>query len=77
MRKAVVTVKCEGVPFALDMELPVDADSGGVARAAARAFGQEGECQVEACSLGRQLHPTETLAEAGVWDGAWLRLKFA
>lgn len=77
MRKAVVTVKCERVPFALDLELPVDADSCGVARSAALAFGQEGEYQVEACSLGRVLRSTETLAEAGVWDGAWLLLKMA
>lgn len=75
MRKATFTVKCEGVPFALDLELPVDADAAGVARAAVRAFGQDGEYQVEACSLGRSLRPTETLAEAGVWDGAWLLLR--
>lgn len=75
MRKAIVTVKCEGATFALDLELPVDADVAGVARVAARAFGKDGDCRVEVCLLGRLLLPTETLAEAGVWDGAWLVLK--
>lgn len=77
MRKAIVTVECEGVTFAVDLELPLDADSIGVARAAARAFGQDGDYRVQACSQGRTLGPTETLAEAGIWDGAWLRLKSA
>ncbi|HWI51370.1 MAG TPA: EsaB/YukD family protein [Symbiobacteriaceae bacterium] len=77
MRKAIVTVKCDGAPFALDLELPVDADSVGLARAAALAFGQDGEFRVEVTSLGRPLNPTETLAAAGVWDGAWLLLKLA
>lgn len=75
MRKAIVTVTCEGVPHALDLEVPVDVDAAGLARAAARAFGQTGEYRVDAVPPGRPLRPTETLAEAGVWDGAWLLLR--
>lgn len=75
MRKAIVTVTCEGSPHALDLEVPVDVDVAGLARSAARAFGQTGEYQVDAVPPGRPLRPTETLAEAGVWDGAWLLLR--
>jgi hypothetical protein len=74
LRKAIVTVTCEGVDYALDLELPADVDAAGLARSAARAFGQAGEFLVDAVPPGRPLKPTETLAEAGVWDGAWLRL---
>jgi hypothetical protein len=75
VRKAIISVTCEGVPYALDLELPVDVDAAGLARSAARAFGQSGAYQVDAIPPGRPLRPTETLAEAGVWDGAWLRLR--
>lgn len=74
MRRAIVTVRCGEIPYALDLEVPVDVDSAGVARAAARGFGVEGEFALEVFPLGRLLAPTETLAEAGAWDGAWLLL---
>ncbi|HYG58776.1 MAG TPA: EsaB/YukD family protein [Symbiobacteriaceae bacterium] len=81
MRKVLVTVTCEDAPFGLDLELPADVAVRGFVDAVAQVFRQQpgvsmqAEYRVEACRAARILGPDETLARAGVWDGAWLHLQ--
>ena len=81
MRRAIVTVSGLGASAGLDLEVPADTDAAGLAAAIARVLRPdlpaEGRYTLEAYPLSRSLRPDETLAVAGVWDGAWLVVKDA
>jgi hypothetical protein len=73
MRRVIVTVKCEGLAEARDLEVPTTMPAARLAGQIARALGQPpGDYRVEAFPPGRALGPEETLADAGAWDGAWV-----
>ena len=76
MRRAIVTAKLTGAEFGLDLDVPVDVEVSRLVPVLAGALsGAEGQpYRLEAQPLGRALQPEETLAGAGVWDGAWLLL---
>lgn len=80
MEKVIVTVMRAGEPVGLDLEVPAELEAGALARLIAACFDQavpepDRSWQLEAHPPGRPLQPQESLASAGVWDGAWLMLK--
>lgn len=79
MTKAIVTVKRVEEARVRDLELPVDIPSARLAEMVATALGWNTDAaghrvsyHIEAHPPGRQLLPSETLAQAGAWDGSWL-----
>lgn len=81
MRSAVVSVKLADAEFGLDLEVPVDVEAGRLAPVLAGVLAGEAGLaaptvayRLTAYPPGRMLDPAETLASAGVWDGAWLVL---
>jgi hypothetical protein len=83
MTRVIVTVRRSDEPGGSerDLELPADLPAGQLAELIARALnwlpdpsGRVGSFEIEARPPGRRLHPFETLAGAGAWDGAWLVL---
>lgn len=80
MERVIVTVVAPGGSVACDLELPAELEVRALAPAIARCLAPgngAGEFRLEACALNRPLRPEETLAGAGVWDGAWLVLTVA
>ena len=77
MDRVIVTVKGAAAPHATEVEVPVTLPARELAPLLAGALGLAGggaACRIEAFPPGRILDPEETLADAGVWDGAWLVL---
>lgn len=79
MERVVVTVKRQGEARVRDLEVPAEIEAGRLAELVAEALrwdvdaaGQRVHYEIEAHPLGRTLQPGESLAAAGVWDGAWL-----
>lgn len=77
MERAIVTVQAPEVAHARDLEVPVQLAAAQLAELLAAALGVPGGggYQIAAYPLGRVLQAGETLASAGVWDGAWLVLQ--
>jgi len=74
--RAIVTVRLEGVTTAWDVETPVDLPITDLGRAIAETLGWPAQPYVVfADPPGRMLAADETLAKAGVCDGAWLTLR--
>jgi hypothetical protein len=76
MDRIIVTVKAPFQAYALDLEVPTNVPAGALADLLARSLGgpEAGAYALAAAPPGRLLQPEETLAEAGVWSGAWLVL---
>ncbi len=81
MERVIVTVKREGEARVRDLEVPAQVEAQRLVDLIAAALrwqtdpaGQRLAYQIEAQPLGRRLAPTETLEDAGVWDGSWLVL---
>jgi hypothetical protein len=81
MQRVIVSVERADGGESRDLELPAEIDAGRLAGLIASALrwttdwsGQPVRYQIEAHPLGRPLQPHETLAGAGVWDGARLVL---
>ena len=62
-----------------DLEVPAEVDSAQLTRLIAEALHWDGDAagvqqdyDIVALPLGRPLQPEESLASAGIWDGAWL-----
>lgn len=79
MRQVIVTVQSVEDHQAWDLEVPVDMESRHLASLIREALqlnvgsaGQTAEYQLRADPPGRVLLPSETLAQAGAWDGAYL-----
>lgn len=80
--RVIVTVQRQGEREVRDLEVPADVPSGQLAKMIARALswdtrpeGQQPSYKIEAYPPGRILLLQESLAEAGVWDGAWLVIR--
>jgi hypothetical protein len=84
MQRVIVTVKRQNEARVRDVEVPADMPADQLARTIARALNWEinlggalTQYQIEAytaSNTSRVLQPDETLANADVWDGAWLVL---
>lgn len=72
MERIIVTVGREGETQTIDLELPADLPLEALAQEIALGLGWSGSLQVYAEPPGRVLQPHESLAQADVWDGAWL-----
>jgi hypothetical protein len=79
VQSVIVTVKHRDQADARDLEVPADVEIAGLAGLLAATFGWDQDrpgrpvhYQIAAHPLGRTLRPEESLAAAGVWDGAWL-----
>jgi hypothetical protein len=70
--RVVVTVWHQGEAEARDLELPAEIPAAELAALVARALQWDGAFRIEVYPTGRVLTPYDTLAAAGVWDGAWL-----
>lgn len=71
--KVIVTLVCQGMEF--DMEFPAKAELGQLKPVIALALESRRLYLPEAFrirSRGEQLKETDTLLEAGVWDGSYL-----
>lgn len=86
MSRVIVTVKREGEARVRDLEVPSDMEAGHLSEMIAHTLhwdsdwdsdraGQAAHYQIEAQPLGRVLQTTESLENAGVFDGAWLVFK--
>jgi hypothetical protein len=80
--RVIVTVQRQGEQEWRDLEVPADVPSGQLAKLIACALswdicseGQQPLYKIEAHPPGRVLLMQESLAEAGVWDGAWLVIR--
>lgn len=84
MQRVIVTVKRQNEARVRDLEVPTDIAAAQLAQTIAHTLnwdinlaGAATQYQIEAHIAGRPgriLPPDETLANAGVWDGAWLVL---
>ena len=79
MQRVIVTVKRHDEAQVRDLEVPAEVEAEQLAEMIARALrwdsdqaGQPIRYEIMAEPPGRILHPHESLADAGVWDGAWL-----
>lgn len=77
MTRVIVTVKHRDEKSGRDLELPADFQIAHLADLVSRALSWENNFksvayEIEARPLGRTLRSDESLASAGVWDGAWL-----
>lgn len=79
MEKVIVTVKLVGESQVRDVELSSDVPAEQLAAQIAVALGWHVDAAgnpitylIEAHPPDRILHSTETLAQAGAWDGSWL-----
>jgi len=87
MQRVIVTVKRQNEARVHDLEVPAEMPAKELAQTIARALnwdinlpGVVPQYQIEAHVSGKPgkvLQPDETLAGAGVWDGAWLVLQTA
>ena len=79
MQRVIVTVKRQGEARVRDLEVPAEVEAERLSKMIAQALrwdsdqaGEHIEYEIMAEPPGRTLHPQESLADAGVWDGAWL-----
>ena len=79
MQRVIVTVKRQNEARVRDLEVPAEVEAELLSRMIAQTLrwdsdpaGQPVEYDILAVPPGRVLTPHESLAEAGVWDGAWL-----
>ena len=79
MKRVIVTVKRSEETTYRDLEVPAEVKVGQLCELIAKALqwendsdGQSVGYEIRAEPLGRRLHSDESLADAGVWDGAWL-----
>lgn len=78
MQRALVTVRRSDETVSRDLELPAETEAARLGKLIARALGWESgdnpqlSYRIEIRHLGRALHPQETLAASGSWDGAIL-----
>ncbi len=82
MQRVIVTVKRQNEARVRDLEVPADLPAEQLAATIARALNWDAnlsgaltQYRIEAHLPGKAgaiLQPDETLASAGVWDGAWL-----
>lgn len=81
MRKVILSITCETVPFGLDLELPADVAVQELVAALLQVFQEHtgtplpGGAWAVAAAPGRPLATGETLARAGIWDGGWLHIQ--
>lgn len=76
MQRVIVTVLPSEEAPGLDLELPAGQPVSLLLPQIARALElPEGSYRLESCPGGRPLAAEETLARAGIWDGAWLMLR--
>jgi WXG100 protein secretion system (Wss), protein YukD len=73
--RAIVSVKRSDVAGTIDFALATNRPVGELASILGEAMGWDGPFQIFADPPGRDMRSTETLAEAGVWDGAMLVLR--
>lgn len=81
MQRVIVSVRLYNEAQGRDLEVPAEVESGRLAALIAQAMdwdrdvsGRHIDYQIEAHPPGRPLQSHESLASAGVWDGAWLIL---
>jgi len=79
MQRVIVTVKHQCEAQVRDLEVPAEVEAEHLSKMIAQALrwdsdqaGEPIEYEIMAEPPGRTLLPHETLADAGVWDGAWL-----
>lgn len=72
MERVIVSLSQRGEEKELDLDVPVDTPLGALVQEIALALGWDTRSEIYADPPGRVLHPTETLAQAGVGDGARL-----
>lgn len=72
MERVIVTLSRPGEGKELDLEVPLDIPIGTLIQEVALALGWDSRNVMYADPPGRVLQPYETLAQAGVWDGARL-----
>lgn len=72
MEKVIVTVLSADEGHSLDLELPTNLPVDALRREIVLALGWSDNLQVFANPPGRVLEPSETLAQAEAWDGAFL-----
>lgn len=75
MEHVIVTVKREGEAQVRDLEVPVEMNAETLVHEITLSLGWGGGYEIYAVPPERVLNPRETLAQAGVWDGAWLVFK--
>jgi hypothetical protein len=82
MERVIVSVQLDDDGEVRDLELPAEIEAARLAELIARALGwtadlagQSTRYEIEAQPLGRALKPSESLADAGVWDGSILVLR--
>jgi len=75
--RVLVTVTCGEGTLGYDVRLASSAPTGLLARHLAGALGVREPLayRMEIRPAGRVMDPDETLAQAGIWDGAWLVLR--
>lgn len=76
---AIITLTVRPTGLSYDLELPTELPAAELAHLLAELLLPEGSQpagppRLEVPALGRSLAPEESLAEAGLWDGAWLAL---
>ncbi len=72
MERIIVSLSRRGDGQELDLEVPVDLPVGTLIQEIGLALGWGDRGEIYADPPGRILYPHETLAQAGVWDGARL-----
>ncbi len=72
MERVIVSLSRRREEGELDLEVPADIPVGTLVQEIALALGWRDQGQIYADPPGRILYPYETLAQAGVWDGARL-----
>lgn len=75
MERVIVSVKRKGDSQARDLEVPVEMTAEALVQEISLALGWGSGYEIYAVPPERVLSPHETLAQAGVWDGAWLVLQ--
>jgi len=75
VERVIVSLIRRGEGKELDLEVPVDIPAGALVQEIALALGWDDCSEIYADPPGRVLQPSETLAQAGVWDGARLFLQ--
>ena len=75
IENVLVTLRCQGREF--DMELSANIEAGQLKPAVSEAMRRKGICLDRGFifeSNGHPLKETDTLLEAGVWDGSYLSI---
>lgn len=75
MERVIVTVQRYNDSQVRDIEIPVDISAETLLREISLTLGWNDACELYAEPPGRVLSPSETLLQAGVWDGARLTFR--